>query len=175
MEVEDSISAPKAEGVNSQEDEKEPETTKEQSAVVTLNALLGNACSIGDTMRVTGTIGTRTLNILVDTGRYHNFISEKFRKVLSYRIKAIDPLQVTVADGGKIQGSKFVENFEWTMQGHDFIAYVILFPLVGCDLILGMQWLQNLGSIMWDCSSLTDGVYEGRRKLKLIACQEIKN
>lgn len=32
---------------------------------------------------------------------------------------------------------------------------VILFPLAGCDLILGMQWLRTLGPITWDCSELT--------------------
>lgn len=52
-------------------------------------------------------------------------------------------------------GEKMIKNFTWTMQGHKFEANVTLFPLAGCDLILGMHWLKTLGPITWDCANLT--------------------
>lgn len=158
MEIEYMSSISEAEVIPVPEEEKEPAMTEDKPVAVTLNSLLGNACSIGDTMRVKGAMGTRTLHILVDTGSSHNFISEKFSKILADKIIEMKPLQVTVADGGKIQGSKCVEKFSWSIQGHEFMVDVILFLLVGCDLILGMQWLQK-----------------DDRRVKLIACQEIKN
>lgn len=48
-----------------------------------------------------------------------------------------------------------VEGFSWLMQGQQYSTDVILFPLVGCNLILGMQWLRILGAITWDCLNLT--------------------
>lgn len=51
----------------------------------------------------------------------------------------MNPLEVTVADGGQVCGEKMVRNFAWTMQGHKFKANVILFTLAGCELILTMH------------------------------------
>lgn len=103
-------------------------------------------------MRVCGKIGSKTIHILVDTGSSHNFLSDKLSKIMSTKVEEMQPLQVTVADGGKIQGTKMVKSFTWSMEGQNFSTDVILFPLMGCDLILGMQWLRTLGSITWNCA-----------------------
>lgn len=71
------------------------------------------------------------------------------------KVKSISPLKVIVKDRGKIKGTQMIKGFTWSMQGKWHSAYVILFPLVWCDLILGMQWLGTLGSITWDCLNLT--------------------
>lgn len=59
--------------------------------------------------------------------------------------------------------------------GHEFSTYVILFPLSGCDLILGMQWLKMLGPITWDCLKLTMEFMQGAQKIVLTACKEFRN
>lgn len=61
------------------------------------------------------------------------------------------------------------------MQGNTFKANVILFPLVGYDLILGMKWLKTLGPITWNCINLTMEFKKGNQKIKLMAWQEMKN
>lgn len=52
---------------------------------------------------------------------------------------------------------------------------VVLFPLVGCNLILGMQWLQTLGPILWDCLYLTMEFKKNGKLIKLTAEQGAKN
>lgn len=61
------------------------------------------------------------------------------------------------------------------MQGHNFTIDVILFPMAGCDLILGMRWLKTLGPITWDCNDLTMEFMKGKQKAKLKGCVEVKN
>lgn len=144
-------------------------------ATVSLNSLLGNVYNVGNTIRLKGMTGQKTLHILIDTGSSHNFLSNEFYKLSSNLVKEMKPLQVTVADGGKVIGSKMIEGFTWAMQGYEFSTDVILFPLSGCDLILGMQWLKTLGPITWDCLKLTMEFVQGAKKIVLTACKEFRN
>lgn len=80
-----------------------------------------------------------------------------------------------MANGGKVKGTQMIENFSWLMQWEHFMADVILFPLVGCDLILGMKWFITLGAITWDNLNLTMEFIREGHKVKLTACKEGKN
>lgn len=150
MELEEVMEAQVVELVMKQEEVCEVE---EQGATVSLNSLLGNVYNVGNTMRLKGMSGQKTLHILIDTGSSHNSLSNEFCKISSNVVKETKPLQVTVVDGGKIMRSKMIEGFKWAMQGHGFSTDVILFPLSGCDLILGMQWLRTLGPLHGTTSS----------------------
>ncbi|KAG8374820.1 hypothetical protein BUALT_Bualt10G0035300 [Buddleja alternifolia] len=44
--------------------------------------------------------------------------------------------------------------FTWRMQGVQFITNVMVLPLVGCDVALGIQWLVTLGDIKWNFDQL---------------------
>jgi hypothetical protein len=41
------------------------------------------------------------------------------------------------------------------MQGNTFVADFYILPLGGCDMVLGIHWLQKLGPIVWAFSTLT--------------------
>lgn len=76
-------------------------------------------------------MGSRTLHILLDTGSSHNFISDKFSKTAAAQAYEIQPLHVTVAKGMKVQGTRVIKGFSWSMEGRTFSTDVVLFPLVG--------------------------------------------
>lgn len=90
-------------------------------------------------------------------------------------VTEMQPLQITVANGKKVQGTRVIKGFTWTMEGHTFAVDVILFPLVGCDMILGMQWLKTLDPTTWNCSNLTVEFMKNRQKVTLTACKGTKN
>ena len=48
------------------------------------------------------------------------------------------PLQVTVAGGNQLVSQYMVYGFQWTIQGHKFQTDVMLLPLGGCELVLGI-------------------------------------
>ncbi len=41
------------------------------------------------------------------------------------------------------------------MQGHTFNVDFYVLPLGGCDMVICIYWLQRLGPIVWDFSTLT--------------------
>lgn len=45
--------------------------------------------------------------------------------------------------------SSRVNEFIWTIQGKRFAVNVLLMPLKGCELILGIEWLNAVGVFKW--------------------------
>ncbi|RDX89298.1 Retrovirus-related Pol polyprotein from transposon 17.6, partial [Mucuna pruriens] len=55
------------------------------------------------------------------------------------------------------------------MQGHDFTADAIMIPLIGCDMVLGMQWLRLLEVIAWGCMNLVMKFWRDGHKVRFSA------
>ncbi|KAG8377597.1 hypothetical protein BUALT_Bualt08G0049600 [Buddleja alternifolia] len=107
------------------------------------------------TMRVMGHVGSQNVHILIDTGSTHNFLDVNTARRLGSKIEETALFPVSVADGNKIFSSSTCKGFSWKMQGVQFIADMMLFPLGGCDMVLGVQWLVQLGDISWNFDKLT--------------------
>ncbi|GKA44497.1 reverse transcriptase [Tanacetum coccineum] len=99
------------------------------------------------TLRVKGIVGKHTIHILVDCGSTHNFLDAAVAKKLGCPIKSICPLSVTVGDGYNVATTSECRKFKWQLQGVNFCSDVMCLPLVGCEIILGIQWLSTLGDI----------------------------
>ncbi|GKB86719.1 putative mitochondrial protein [Tanacetum coccineum] len=87
-----------------------------------------------NTMRVRGHVLKQLLHILMDSG---------ISVVISqYMVKA----------------------FQWKLQGIVFETDVMLLPLGGCKMVLGVQWLSTLGTIQWNFKDLVMKFqYEGQK------------
>nr|GEZ28980.1 hypothetical protein [Tanacetum cinerariifolium] len=99
------------------------------------------------TLKVKGTVGKHTIHILVDCGSTHNFVDVAVAKKLGCPIKSICPLAITVGDGYNVATTSVCKKFKWQLQGMSFCSDVMLLPLVGCEMILGIQWLSTLDDI----------------------------
>nr|GFB87581.1 retroviral aspartyl protease [Tanacetum cinerariifolium] len=64
------------------------------------------------------------------------------------------PLSVFVAGGSKLVSQYMVKDFQWKIQGVLFTTDVMLLPVGGCELVLGIQWLSTLGNIQWNFQEL---------------------
>ncbi|GJT85577.1 transposon ty3-G gag-pol polyprotein, partial [Tanacetum coccineum] len=94
----------------------------------------------------------------------HNFLDLYTAKKMGCRIRNTCPLQVTVGDGNKLISQHMVKDFQWKIQGVMFTTDVMLLPLGGCDLVLGVQWLSTLGTIQWNFKDLVMQFhYEGQK------------
>ncbi|XP_020105551.1 uncharacterized protein LOC109722075 [Ananas comosus] len=122
---------------------------------ISLHALAGQA-QLPDyrTMRLCGTVKNRRIHILIDSGSTHNFLDAAVAAKLGCCAENIPAVNVTVADGNKLISSSTCRAFKWKMQGLEFKANLLLLPLRGCDMVLGVQWLKQLGPILWDFSKL---------------------
>lgn len=63
-------------------------------------------------------------------------------------------LMVAVANGTKIAITATCKQLAWYMQENEFKANMRLIPLGGCDMVLGIQWLSQLGPVLWDFKNL---------------------
>nr|GEY56625.1 retrotransposable element Tf2 [Tanacetum cinerariifolium] len=135
-----------------------PEVTNEEIPQIFLNALTG--ITSYRTMRVIGHFGKQKIHILIDSGSTHNFVDIFMAKKLGCKIHKIDPLQVVVADGNKLVSDSMCRGFSWMLHEEKFTSDVMLLPLGGCEMVLGVQWLATLGDIMWNFTSLR---HEGRQ------------
>ena len=110
------------------------------------------------TMRTMGNIKKNTIIILIDIGTTHNFLDVTMAKHTGCITQQDKPLMVAMADGTKIANTMTCKQLTWSMQGKEFKAYMRLIPLGGCDMVLGIQWLAQLGLILWDFKNFADGI-----------------
>ncbi|GJU26857.1 RNA-directed DNA polymerase like protein, partial [Tanacetum coccineum] len=125
-----------------------------------------NLCFYCDqkTLRVRGTVRKHTIHILVDCESTCNFVDDAVAKKLGCPIRSICPLSVTVGDGYEVATNSEYEQFKWQLQGVNFCSDVMLLPLVGCQMILGIQWLSTLGDIKCNFKELRmEFVYKSKK------------
>lgn len=92
------------------------------------------------------------VHALIDSGSTHNFMDLSVAKRLGCKLDSITPFAVAVADGNKVHSSVMTQGVTWKMQGVDFRADMLVIPLGGADIVLGIQWLITLGDIRWKSS-----------------------
>jgi predicted aspartyl protease len=105
-----------------------------------------------------GTSNKVPLRILVDSGSTHNFIDPETAKKIGCKVTTTDHMLVTVADGSRIASNALCQALSWTTQGQHFTTEVRLLPLRGYDIILGVQWLKQVGPVTLDLNNLTMGI-----------------
>ncbi|GJZ07085.1 reverse transcriptase [Tanacetum coccineum] len=115
-----------------------------QEPLISLNAL--TSTNNFKTMRVIGTVGKHLLHIFIDCGSTHNFLDRNMAKHLGCNIRTTCPLSVTVADGNKLITTS---KCKWKFGPHPFSTDVMLLPLGGCDMVLGIQWGTHKSNLDW--------------------------
>ncbi|KAH9699108.1 hypothetical protein KPL71_024219 [Citrus sinensis] len=134
----------------------------EEDHLVSLHAMSGAVSH--QTMRIKGNIKKKGIIILIDSGSTHNFLDVSVAKWTGCEVQQDKPLMMAVANGSKIASAATCKQLVWSMQGREFRADMRLIPLGGCDMVLGIQWLSQLGPILWDFKNLwMEFKWEGRR------------
>ncbi|XP_048599755.1 uncharacterized protein LOC125579896 [Brassica napus] len=135
-------------------DEQIRETTiADDDKVPTISVHALNGCPTFNCMRLMGQYGKRKLHILIDPGSTHNFLDLQIAKSLGCSLTPIKPMAVVAASGDLITKYK-CSPFTWKMQGYDFTTETRTLALGCSNLVLGVQWLSNLGPILWDFLNL---------------------
>ncbi|KAL5753762.1 hypothetical protein ACOSP7_021982 [Xanthoceras sorbifolium] len=140
-----------------------PEISREKMSI-SHHALTG--CAGLQTIRLRGRVKHREITILVDSSSTHNFLDPNTAQLTGVEIEETETLWVTVGGGGKISSKAKCKEFTWAMQGVTFSTEMRLLTLGGCDAVLGMQWIREIGPIMLDAKQLSmsfmkEGKWEG--------------
>ncbi|XP_052203064.1 uncharacterized protein LOC127808530 [Diospyros lotus] len=132
---------------------------------VSLHALAGSAGP--QTMRVTAMLKGKVASLLIDNGSTHNFISTKVAHKLQIPTTIIEPFEVRVASGERLACTQQCKAVSLKIQ-HIYISvdlYVI--PLAGVDIVLGVQWLAQLGKVIFDYKQMAMEFTLGGRQVRL--------
>ena len=103
----------------------------------------------------------------MDCGSTHNFLDVQTAKNLGCKLRKTSPLQVNVANGQKMLSNYECKGFQWKLHGETFTSDVMLIPLGGCEMVLGIQWLATLGKVLFDFRDLIMEFKYNQRRMML--------
>lgn len=120
---------------------------------ITLHALTGWTGL--RTMHMTATMGSHDVMVLIDSGSTHNFISARLANTLHLPVVPMKLFIVRVANDGRLKCQGRFDKVSVNLQGTKFELTFFSLPLSGLDLVLGIQWLEMLGSVVCNWKQLT--------------------
>lgn len=97
-----------------------------------------------------GRVGTQCVTILIDMGSTHNFLDPTVLKKVKLPFNLTKNVRVRVASGEIIPSEGKCMGVKLKIQGTIFLVDVHVVFLEGCDMVLSIQWLQDLGIVYWD-------------------------
>jgi hypothetical protein len=136
----------------SQDENVEAISSEELTPTISCNALAG--ISTPQTLKIKGYIKKKKVIVLIDYGSTHNFIHYKLAKDLNCFVYPVLEFQVMIADGGTINCSGKCNKINLTMGEYVMNSPMIAIPMGGADVLLGIQWLQSLGTMAFNFQEL---------------------
>ena len=149
-----------------EEEEEEVEQildTEETTPTISCHALAG--ISTPQTLKIEGYLKKQKVTVLIDSGSTHNFINNKVAKQLNCFIYPAPEFQVMVANGKTIDCSGKCHNIKLTMGEYLLTTPIIAIQMGGADVVLGVQWLQSLGTIALNFHELFMKFFQKEEKL----------
>ncbi|CAA0829312.1 Unknown protein, partial [Striga hermonthica] len=140
--------------VESEEDEVVGDEVKsaidlhEEDPEISVHAMAGTQGP--KTIKMSAWVRDRRVIVLVDNGSSHNFINSSLSDKLNLQVTKVEPFEVRVANGERLKCSEFYRGVPIKIQGVTLKADLYALPLVGPDVVLGVQWLEGLGPVTTD-------------------------
>jgi len=102
------------------------------------------------TIKIEGQIKKKKVIVLIDSGSTHNFIHCRVEKELNCFLYPTPECQVMIANGGTINCSGKCHNTKLSMGEYVLTSPMLSILMGGVDVVLGVQWLQSLGTIAFN-------------------------
>ncbi|XP_042019131.1 uncharacterized protein LOC121766977 [Salvia splendens] len=106
-------------------------------------------------LKVLGQIQDREVCILVDMGSDRDFLHPTIAESLHLPLSLIRPFRVFVGNRAALLCTHVAKQTKLKVQGSEFVVDLHILPIHGPDVILGMDWLESLGTISADFTRKT--------------------
>lgn len=90
------------------------------------------------------------VHVLIGSGNTHNFLQPALVKKLKLQVQAIRSFKVYIGSGDSLSCSSKCPNLALNLQGTKFELDLFVLPMRGAEIVLGIQWLQQLGRVTHD-------------------------
>jgi hypothetical protein len=122
---------------------------------ISISALTGIHPRKGHTMQVLVTIYDTVLRALLDSGSTHNFVDSEVAACVGIIFSGCAGLSVAVANGDRVASTGSCTNLKILIAGDAFTIDCYGLSLGSYDMVLGVQWLESLGPVLWDFKNRT--------------------
>lgn len=112
---------------------------------ISLNSVVG--ITSPKTMKLLGTLKGREVVVMVDPGATHNFISKEAVQKLEIPVLPSKSFGVSLGTGEAVQGEGECKSVVLQLAGITIVEDFLPLSLGNSDIILGVQWLEKLGTI----------------------------
>ncbi|KAJ4815745.1 polyprotein [Rhynchospora pubera] len=124
-------------------------------------------------MKLKGLVGTKSVCALVDIGSTHSFVNPDVLNSQHFQISRNTPMAVMVANGNKMITELECKAMIFSIQGHDFKKDMRVLDVKGYDLILGLDWLSEMGPMVIDWKQGSIEFKKGHKQVKLQVHDEV--
>jgi hypothetical protein len=138
--------------VNEEEADHGP-TTNEPT--ISISALTDIHPRKGRTMQVLVTIYDTVLRALLDSGSTHNFVDSEVAARVGIAFSGRAGLSVAMANGDRVASTGSCTNLKILIAKDAFTIDCYGLSLGSYDMVLGVQWLESLGPVLWDFKNRT--------------------
>lgn len=145
-----------------EQDDEEEEEAHEPG--ITLHSLLSGAGT--RTIQIEARISEERLVALIDSGSTFNFIDEKAAKGLNLKLTPTKPFIVCLANGTPLWCTGKYQALMMAVKNVNFVLDMYRLPLTGVDVVLGIPWLEQLGTTVCDWKGRSiEFTWSGKRQV----------
>ncbi|KAF7812841.1 Ty3/gypsy retrotransposon protein [Senna tora] len=142
-------------------------------AEISLHAILGKYQ--GSTMKIKGTMASKSVLILIDSGSTHNFISETLVQELRLPVQQVPTFGVQIGNGEVIRCNTICRGIKVKLQGLQLVQDCYPFALGGADMVLGIKWLASLNMVQANWNEMFMIFELNGKKYKLQGIPHLQN
>lgn len=108
-----------------------------------------------NSIRLIGRINGKEVSFLVYSEATHNFMDPITLARVGLNPVDVENYRVVIVDGKKLGGKQCCLGVKITIQGNVTEIDLLIVPLGDSQVILGTEWLKELGPSLWDFSQKT--------------------
>ncbi|XP_061349872.1 uncharacterized protein LOC133295092 [Gastrolobium bilobum] len=123
------------------------------SPKISYNSLFGHRSA--NSFCLQGSIVGKPVQILVDGGSTHNFVTLCMALYLYLTLHVIPPFKVQVGNSDALTCLAICKTITVDIQSNLFTVDLYVIDLKGANIVLGVQWLATLGPILTDYAAFT--------------------
>jgi hypothetical protein len=134
------------------EDDEPPLPNDTEEPTISLHTLTGICPRSGRTMQLVVTINGICLTTLLDSGSTHNFVDVEAAAHAGIQLGAPSGLHMSITNGDRIPSLGCYRHMPLSITDELFVIDCYDIALGSHEIVLGLQWLESLGPILWDFS-----------------------
>jgi hypothetical protein len=131
---------------NESEEEVDAPNTKPEEAMPKISLATITGIAQPQTLKLRGHVKNDNVTIIVDTGSTYKFMDTNVARKLNLFIYLTVYIRVMVVDGKKIDGVGKFHKVKLQIEDYELEIGFYTVPLGAVDVVLGIQWLQILGT-----------------------------